>query len=72
MVLANEGTNHTRALPRDLPSATEFIPRQSNPTTVLSPAGSPSRHAGLGSLAEIDADKDLRPPGKRQLKRLER
>ncbi|MFP3579501.1 Stk1 family PASTA domain-containing Ser/Thr kinase [Arthrobacter sp. fls2-241-R2A-200] len=72
VVLANEGTNHTRALPRDLPSATEFIPRQSNPTTVLSPAGSPSRHAGLGSLAEIDADKDLRPPGKRQLKRLER
>ncbi|WP_416418658.1 Stk1 family PASTA domain-containing Ser/Thr kinase [Paenarthrobacter aromaticivorans] len=50
-------------------SPTEFIPHQSNPTTVMAASARQARNAGL---ALPDVDDDLRQPGKREQKKLER
>ncbi|MEV7606180.1 Stk1 family PASTA domain-containing Ser/Thr kinase [Paenarthrobacter sp. NPDC089322] len=50
-------------------SPTEFISHQSNPTTVMAAAGAHQQHA---RLAVPGVDEDIRQPGKRELKRLER
>ncbi|MGO4147289.1 Stk1 family PASTA domain-containing Ser/Thr kinase [Paenarthrobacter sp. YAF11_1] len=51
-------------------SPTEFISHQSNPTTIMAAGGSALQHSQ--AAAGMDADQDLRQPGKRELKRLER
>ncbi|MBU8865415.1 Stk1 family PASTA domain-containing Ser/Thr kinase [Paenarthrobacter aromaticivorans] len=50
-------------------SPTEFIPHQSNPTTVMAASARQPRNAGL---ALPGVDDDLRQPGKREQKKLER
>ncbi|MET3905043.1 Stk1 family PASTA domain-containing Ser/Thr kinase [Paenarthrobacter sp. 4246] len=51
-------------------SPTEFISHQSNPTTIMAAGGSALQHSR--AAAGGDAEQDLRRPGKRELKRLER
>ncbi|ASN19760.1 Stk1 family PASTA domain-containing Ser/Thr kinase [Arthrobacter sp. YN] len=51
-------------------SPTEFISHQSNPTTIMAAGGSALQHSR--AAAGGDTDQDLRQPGKRELKRLER
>ncbi|HKU35863.1 MAG TPA: Stk1 family PASTA domain-containing Ser/Thr kinase [Paenarthrobacter sp.] len=59
------GQRPTEAIPATS-SPTEFISHQSNPTTVMASADSRSRMAVPG------VDEDARPPGKRELKRMEK
>ncbi|MGJ3192831.1 Stk1 family PASTA domain-containing Ser/Thr kinase [Paenarthrobacter sp. FR1] len=68
--LGSTAGNPTEALPTTV-SPTEFISPQSNPTTIMA-ANGPSRSLAKGSMAGADMDQDLRQPGKRELKRLER
>lgn len=62
--------NATEAIPTTV-SPTEFIQHQSNPTTVMATGGSAPRLSNA-TVAGADIDQDLRQPGKRELKRLER
>ncbi|MGF6836013.1 beta-lactam-binding protein with PASTA domain/serine/threonine protein kinase [Paenarthrobacter sp. TE4293] len=52
-------------------SPTEFISHRSNPTTIMA-AGGPALQHSRAVVTGTDADQDIRPPGKRELKRLER
>ncbi|MFJ4208261.1 Stk1 family PASTA domain-containing Ser/Thr kinase [Paenarthrobacter sp. NPDC089675] len=62
------GGQATEAIPSAV-SPTEFISRQSNPTTVMA-----ASNAGPGQTRMVvpGVDEDLRQPGKRELKRIER
>ncbi|NQD86302.1 Stk1 family PASTA domain-containing Ser/Thr kinase [Paenarthrobacter sp. CM16] len=51
-------------------SPTEFISHQSNPTTIMAAGGSTLQRST--AAAGMDGGQELRPPGKRELKRLER
>lgn len=64
-VAQNPYSNATEAIATTA-SPTEFISHQSNPTTIMA-AGAPSFQAPAGA-----AGVDTRPPGKRDLKRIER
>ncbi|MET4542449.1 beta-lactam-binding protein with PASTA domain/serine/threonine protein kinase [Arthrobacter bambusae] len=59
----------TEALPTTA-SPTEFISHQSNPTTIMAAGGSALQHSRAASGGDVE--QDLRQPGKRELKRLER
>ncbi len=59
----------TEALPTTA-SPTEFISHQSNPTTIMAAGGSAVQHSRAASGGDVE--QDLRQPGKRELKRLER
>lgn len=50
-------------------SPTEFISHQSNPTTVMAASGASAPHR---PITVQDTNEDVRQPGKRELKRLER
>ncbi|MFE4197311.1 Stk1 family PASTA domain-containing Ser/Thr kinase [Paenarthrobacter sp. NPDC056912] len=53
-------------------SPTEFISHQNNPTTVMSAAGGGALQLSKANAAGADIDQDLRQPGKRELKKIER
>ncbi|MGR0160939.1 Stk1 family PASTA domain-containing Ser/Thr kinase [Paenarthrobacter nitroguajacolicus] len=64
----DSGDNPTEAI-ASTASPTEFISHQSNPTTVMAAGGS---SGPLGTAMGPGNDQVARPPGKRELKRLER
>ncbi|MCP1413425.1 serine/threonine-protein kinase [Paenarthrobacter sp. A20] len=68
--MAGTAGNPTEALATTA-SPTEFISHQSNPTTVMA-AGSAALQQSKAVTTGPDADQDLRQPGKREMKRLER
>jgi serine/threonine-protein kinase len=68
---ANPQENPTEALATSA-SPTEFISHQSNPTTVMAASGTSARQPHNAALALPGVDDDLRQPGKREQKKLER
>ncbi|MCT9871713.1 Stk1 family PASTA domain-containing Ser/Thr kinase [Paenarthrobacter aurescens] len=68
--LGSAAANPTESLPATA-SPTEFISHQSNPTTIMAAGGSALQHS-RAATSGADIDQDLRQPGKRELKRLER
>lgn len=66
--LGDSGGNPTETI-ASTASPTEFISHQSNPTTVMAAGGS---GGPLGTAMGPGQDQVARPPGKRELKRLER
>ncbi|MEO3943533.1 Stk1 family PASTA domain-containing Ser/Thr kinase [Paenarthrobacter nicotinovorans] len=66
----NGGAEHPTEALSTTASPTEFISHQSNPTTIMAAGGSALQHSKASPGGDVD--QDLRQPGKRELKRLEK